>query len=203
MTTTETDVQALVGPQFRALADTLAAEPASIADAPSLCAGWAVKNVLAHMTMAARYDGPAFMAELAAVGHDFGALSEKVARRDGELGFDRLLDDLRSDTMATWAPPGGGAIGALSHVVIHSLDITSALDLVRTADDQATLLVLMAMTAGGVSTHFGVDPTGRLLKATDVDWQSGAGQPVEASAGDLILALAGRPRPGIDLARKS
>src|SRR5262249_6391652 len=156
---------------------------------PSLCEGWAVKNVVAHMTMAARYDGPAFMAELAAVGHDFGALSENVARRDGELEFGRLLDDLRSDTMAAWAPPGGGAIGALSHVVIHGLDITSALNRPRTADDQATVLVLAALTGGGVSTHFGVDPTGRLLKATDIDWQSGTGEPTEATAADLILAL--------------
>src|SRR5215468_6921363 len=135
MTITENDVQALVGPQFRSLAKALAAEPASIADAPSLCEGWAVKNVVAHMTMAARYDGPAFAAELAAVGHDFGALSEKLARRDGELAFGRLLEDLRGDTMAAWAPPGGGAAGALSHVVIHGLDVTAALDLLRTADD--------------------------------------------------------------------
>jgi uncharacterized protein (TIGR03083 family) len=199
MFTTENDVQALVGPQFRALADALAAEPTSIADAPSLCEGWAVKNVVAHMTMAARYDGPAFIAELAAVGHDFGALSEILARRDGALAFDRLLDDLRSNAMAVWAPPGGGAHGALSHVVIHGLDITTALDLPRTADDQATLLVLTSLAGGGVAAHFGVDPTGRRLKAKDLDWQFGAGEPVEATAGDLVLALAGRPRPGIDL----
>jgi uncharacterized protein (TIGR03083 family) len=199
MTTTEHDVQALVGPQFQALADALCAEPASIADAPSLCDGWAVKNVVAHMTMAARYDGPAFVAELAAVGHDFGALSEKLARRDGELAFGTLLDDLRSGTMADWAPPGGGAAGALSHVVIHGLDITAALNVPRTADDKATLLVLASLADGGAATHFGVDPTGRLLRATDIDWQSGAGELVEATAGDLVLALAGRPRPGINL----
>jgi uncharacterized protein (TIGR03083 family) len=197
MTTTEHDVEALIGPQFRALADALAAEPTSVADAPSLCEGWAVKHVVAHMTMAARYDGPAFMAELAAAGHDFGTLSEKLARRDGELAFGRLLDDLRSDTMAAWAPPGGGALGALSHVVIHGLDITTALGLPRTADDRATLIVLASLADGAAAAHFGVDTSGRRLKATDLDWQSGAGEPVEATAGDLVLALASRPRPGV------
>jgi uncharacterized protein (TIGR03083 family) len=199
VTTTGNDVQALVGPQFLALAEALAAEPASIADAPSLCAGWAVKNVVAHLTTATRYDGPAFAAELAAVGHDLGALLEKLARRDGELPFGKLLDDLRSNTMAVWAPPGGGAPGALSHVVIHGLDITTALDLPRTASDEATLLVLASLADGGVAAHFGVDPSGRHLRATDLDWQSGAGEPVEATAGDLVLALAGRARPGLDL----
>ena len=201
MTTNENEIQELVGPQLRALADALAAQPASIADAPSLCDGWTVSNVVAHMTIAARYDGPAFMAELAAVGHDFTALAEKLARRDGELPFSKLLDDLRSNTMAVWSPPGGGAAGALSHAVIHGLDITAALGLPRTADDRATRLVLILLAAGGVAAHFVFDPTGKLLKATDVDWRSGTGEPVEASAGDLVLALAGRPRPGINLPR--
>ncbi|MEP6631233.1 MAG: maleylpyruvate isomerase family mycothiol-dependent enzyme [Lapillicoccus sp.] len=196
--TTGTDVQPLVGPQLQSLAQVLADQPPSVADAPSLCAGWAVKHVVAHMTMAARYDPPAFMAQLAAVGHDFEALSEQVARRDGDLPFGSLLDDLRSDTMAAWAPPGGGASGALTHAVIHGLDITGALSIPRTADDHATRLVLDTLT-GGVAGHFGVDLTGRALAATDLDWTFGSGTPVRATAGDLVLALAGRPRPAVGL----
>ncbi len=199
MTTTDADVQALVGPQLQALAHTLADQPTTIADEPSLCDGWAVRHVVAHMTMAARYDGPTFMAELAAVGHDFEALSQRIAQRDGDLPFASLLADLRSDTMAAWAPPGGGATGALSHVVIHSLDITAALDLPRAADDPATRLVLDTLTAGGVTAHFGTDTTGWMLCATDLDWTFGSGTPREASAGDLVLALAGRARRGVDL----
>ncbi len=197
-TTTDTDVQSLVGPQLRSLARLLADQPPSVADAPSLCDGWAVKHVVAHMTMAARYDPPAFMAQLAAVGHDFEALSQLVARRDGDLPFAALLDDLRSDAMAAWAPPGGGATGALTHAVIHGLDITGALDVPRTADDDATRLVLDTQT-DGVAGHFGVDLTGRALAATDLDWAFGSGTPVRATAGDLVLALAGRPRPALGL----
>jgi len=195
----ESDVQARVGPQLAALADALADQASRIADSPSLCEGWAVKNVVAHMTMAARYDGPAFMHELAAAGNNFDVLSETVARRDGELPFARLLADLRSVTMARWAPPGGGATGALSHTVIHGLDITSALGQSRTADDQATRIVLDALVNGGVAARFGADPSGRLLRANDLDWRFGDGEPVDASAADLVLALAGRPRPGLDL----
>ncbi|GHJ47408.1 hypothetical protein Cs7R123_47500 [Catellatospora sp. TT07R-123] len=192
-------MQVLVGPQLRALADVLAGGPASVADAPSLCEGWALRHVVAHMTMAARYDVSAFMAELAAVGGDFGTLSEKVARRDGDLPFDLLLADLRSDTMAAWAPPGGGAAGALSHAVIHSLDITAAAGLPRAAEDRAVRLVLDGLAEDGASRHFGVSAAGLLLRATDLDWQWGRGPLVEAPAGDLVLALAARARPGIDL----
>lgn len=196
MTLDESDIQSRVGPQLTRLADTLGGVP-DVADAPSLCEGWTVRHVLAHMTMAARYDDREFMAELEAAGYDFDRLSETVARRDGLMPFERLLDDLRSDTMAQWAPPGGGPSGALSHAVVHGLDITSALDMERTSDDDACRLVLDALAGAG---PFGVDSTGRLLRATDLDWRHGTGEPVDASAADLILALAGRTRQGIAFA---
>jgi len=192
-------VQSLVGPQFRALADALAAQPSSIADLPSLCEGWSVRNVLAHMTMAARYDAEAFQAELAAVGHNFQTLSDAIAQRDGRLPLEELIEGLRSDTMAQWAPPGGGAVGALTHVVIHGLDITSAVGLARTATDATTHQVLDILTTGGVHQRFGTRIAGRALQATDLDWAFGDGEPVAAEAADLILAMAGRPRPRIDL----
>lgn len=194
----ESDIQSCVGPQLSRLADALRDRP-DVGDAPSLCEGWTVTHVVAHMTMAARYDGPAFMAELEAAAYDFDRLSETVARRDGLLPFDRLLDDLLSDTMARWAPPGGGAGGALSHAVIHGLDITAALGIGRTCDDDACRRVLDAL-ATDAGALFGMDTTGYLLRATDLDWQQGAGEPVDASAADLILALAGRSRPGIEFA---
>jgi uncharacterized protein (TIGR03083 family) len=199
MTMTDAHIQALVGPQFQALAGALADQPPAIADRPSLCDGWAVRHVVAHVTMAARYDTPTFMAELAGVGYDFEALSQKIAQRDGDLPFDALLAGLRSDRMAAWAPPAGGAAGALSHVVIHGLDITAALGLPPTADDSAMRTVLETLTAQDASP-FGIDTTRWTLRPTDLDSEFGSGpDPVEASAGDLILALAGRPRAGIDL----
>ena len=193
----EAEIQSRVGPQLARLADTLSAVPTS-ADQPSLCAGWTVRHVLAHMTMAARYDGPAFHTELEAASYDFHQLSETLARRDGRLPLEQLLQDLRSDTMAVWAPPVGGAMGALTHAVIHGLDITGALGLDRTSDDDASRLVLDSL-ASNAADHFQVDPAGHLLRATDLNWEYGTGVYVGASAADLILALAGRQRPGIDL----
>jgi uncharacterized protein (TIGR03083 family) len=193
------DVQQLVGPQFQALADALGGQQSTVGDLASLCDGWTVRNVLAHLTMAARYDGPAFQAELAAADYDFQTLSDTIAQRDGELPLDVLLDNLRSETMAQWAPPGGGSAGALSHVIIHGLDITSAIGLPRTASDEATIVVLNGLTTGDVHQRFGTHIHGLRLIASDLDWTYGDGTPVEAEAADLILALAGRARPGVYL----
>ena len=84
MTTTGTriDLRTQIAAEFLALADLLDATPAAW-DAPSLCEGWRTREVVAHMTMPARYDAEAFMAEMAAAGGDFAELSNTVAARDG------------------------------------------------------------------------------------------------------------------------
>ena len=74
-----------IADEYGALADLLEAAGAGVWDAPSLCESWRTREVVAHVTMPARYDGPAFMAELEAAGGDFTRLSDVVAARDGAL----------------------------------------------------------------------------------------------------------------------
>src|SRR5690242_10775964 len=139
---TDTELQPLVAAELARLADALAPLPADAWDTPSLCAGWRVREVVAHLTMAARYGPDEFMAELEADGFDFGKLSDRIALRDASLDPAALLGDLRSETMAGWAPPGGGYAGALIHVVVHGIDVTEPLGLGRVASDDATERVL-------------------------------------------------------------
>jgi uncharacterized protein (TIGR03083 family) len=204
MTTTDptpdAHLQPLVATELLALADRLAPLPGDRWDTPSLCTGWRAREVVAHMTMAARYGPEEFGAEMEAAGFDFDVLSNRVAERDGALPPERLLADLRSETLRLWAPPGGGYAGALSHAVIHGLDVTLPLGAGRVASDEATRLVLDGLTAGGVRTYFGVDVEGLELRAVDLDWSSGAGRTVAATAGELVAVLAGRAVPGVSLA---
>ena len=206
MNISTTDLQALVGLQLSALADLLddgaqsLGGGAALADAETLCAGWRVRHVVAHMTMAARYDGPAFMAELSAVDGDFEKLSQTIAERDARRPFSELLDDLRGDPLAGWAPPGGGAAGALTHAVIHSADITVPNTLPRSSSDDATLIVLDSLADGIAGRQFGVDVGNRTLRATDLAWSFGDGsEVVSRPASELVALLAGRAVGGVDL----
>lgn len=194
-TPTDTDRQAAAAAEYLGLADLLDGQPKSGWDTPSLCDGWRVREVVAHMTMPVRYSPEQFGAEIQAAGGDVTKFSNTVASRDGALPVDALIGNLRDETLHGWTPPGGGSTGALNHAVIHSLDITVPLDVDRRASDETIRMVLDDLTEGGTHAHFGFDLNGIQLRATDIDWSYGSGTPVTGAAGDLAAFVCGRTLP--------
>jgi uncharacterized protein (TIGR03083 family) len=192
---TNTDLRDEIASEFFALADLLEAAPGAVWDSPSLCEGWRTREVVAHMTMPARYDTDEFMAEMAAAGGDFTRLSNTVAARDGAADPASLIGDLRSETLHAWEPPGGGPLGALTHVVIHGLDITEAVPLGRTVPAGRLARVLGAADP----RVFGLDLSGVELRADDLDWSYGSGELVTGPAQVLALVLCGRTVPATRL----
>lgn len=189
------DLQPLVAAEYLALADLLDALPAPRWDTASLCEGWRVREVVAHLTMAVRYDEEAFMAELRECQFDFTRLSNRIASRDAALSAAELAGGLRDEVMHHWTPPAGGYRGALNHVVIHGLDISVPLGEPRRSPDATVRIVLDDLTRGGIHANFGMDISGRALQATDLDWSYGSGAPLVGSAADLALHLCGRRLP--------
>ena len=191
----ETHIRAAVAAERRAQVDLLAALSEQEWDTPSLCAGWRVREVIAHTTMPYRYSTPRFLAELVKARGDFHRMADRAARRDAEqLSSRQLLDCLAVNVEHPWKPPGGGELGALSHDVIHGLDVSTAL-----GRDGSAAPERVAMVLGGLQPkqlrYFGVDLTGIELRATDVDWSYGAGEPVSGRAQDLLLLVCGRSLP--------
>jgi len=192
---TDIDLQSLVTNEFLALADLLDTLPDEGWDTPSLCAGWRVREVVAHLTMPVRYSAAQFGAELRNCDGDFTRLSNVVASRDAALPTSALVGNLRDEMMHHWTPPGGGYTGALNHVVIHGLDITVPLGVRRRSPDETLRVVLDDLTRGGTHAHFGFDLDGLSLRATDMDWRFGSGTPISGAAEDLALLICGRKLP--------
>jgi uncharacterized protein (TIGR03083 family) len=193
--TPEVDLQAAVAGEFLSLADLLDALPDREWDTPSLCAGWRIREVVAHMTMPARYSTDRFQAELRDCGGDFTRLSDMVASRDAALPPDSLVANLRADTLHRWTPPGGGYGGALNHVVIHGLDVTVPLGDNRHPPTGTLRAVLDDLTRGGTHARFGFDVSGLSLRATDMEWSFGSGTPISGAARNLALLICGRSLP--------
>ena len=193
MSTHETiDLRAAVAAEFTWLADVLDGLGDVAWDTPSLCAGWRVREVVAHMTMAVRYAPTDFYAELEACKGDFTLLSNRLAARDGALPTPTLVANLRDEALHAWVPPGGGLIGALTHAVIHGLDITVPLSVARPAPDGTVVAVLDHLTLAGGYADFGFELDRLCLQATDMNWTFGSGTPMSGSAADLALLISGR-----------
>jgi uncharacterized protein (TIGR03083 family) len=185
-------IQDLIAEQRTELAAVLTGLTDEQWDAPSLCEGWAVRHVVAHVTMPFRYSMPKFLRELAKAGGSFQKMSDGVASRDAELPRAELIAALRDNADNPWRPPGGGYEAALTHDVIHGLDITRALGIERAVRPEAIRTVLDLIAEPKTRGHFGVELDGVELQATDLDWSSGSGAPLRGRAEDLALVLTGR-----------
>ncbi|MET8155026.1 maleylpyruvate isomerase family mycothiol-dependent enzyme [Sphaerisporangium sp. NPDC005289] len=192
---TEDSVRDAVAAERREQADLLAALRPEQWDAPTLCDGWRVREVVAHTTMPFRASLGRTMVELLKARGNFNRMADRCARRDAaELPPEALLASLRDNVAHPWTPPGGGAAGALAHDVIHGLDITVGLGLDRRVPPERVAMVLAGMRPKNIA-FFGTDLTGVSLRATDLAWSHGTGEPVRGLAQDLLLAICGRRLP--------
>jgi len=190
-----TDVRDAIAAERRELAAVLDSLPIQRWDEPTLCAGWRVREVVAHMTMPFRYSLPRVVFEVVKARGDFHRMADRSARRDATaLSPGDLAAAMRDNAGHPWKPPGGGFEGALSHDVIHGLDVTVPLGVDRRVPLDRISTVLGGLTPKNVS-YFGADLRDVQLCADDLDWRFGSGTPVTGHAQDLLLVLCGRRLP--------
>ncbi|WP_034273877.1 maleylpyruvate isomerase family mycothiol-dependent enzyme [Haloechinothrix halophila] len=190
-----TETQQAIATQRRELAALLTELPTARWDAPTLCEGWRVREVVAHMTMPFRHSAPRVLLEALKAGGHFGRMADRLARQDAAAHSpEELVATLRDNAEHPWRPPGGGFEGALSHDLIHSLDITVPLDLDWQVPEERLRIVHGTLTPKRIA-RFHANLDGVELRADDIDWSYGSGSPVTGAAQDLLLALCGRTVP--------
>jgi uncharacterized protein (TIGR03083 family) len=158
---------------------------------PSLCAGWTVRDVLAHMTMTAKMTPARFIGKLAGTGFRFNAMTAKGVQE--ELGASPVdtLATFKAQLARTTAPPGP-LDAMVAEIVIHSQDIRRPLGLAHTFQPEALTLVGNFVTRGNLLLGGKRRSSGLLLTATDVEWTRGAGPEVRGPLASIILGLTGR-----------
>ncbi|MEV4493599.1 maleylpyruvate isomerase family mycothiol-dependent enzyme [Micromonospora coxensis] len=191
----EDELRAAVAAERREQATVLAALRPEQWDTPTLCDGWRVREVVAHITMPFRASLGRTVVDLVRAGGSVNRMADRCARRDAaRLSPAQLVAALADNADHPWTPPGGGVAGALSHDVIHGLDVTVGLGTDRRVPPERVAAVLAAMSPRSIR-FFGADLTGVRLEATDLDWQFGAGTPLRGLAQDLLLVVCGRRLP--------
>lgn len=180
------------------LAADLEGVPADRWSTPSLCEGWTVHQVLAHMLATAEMNPVTFFRKFAGSGFNFAKMADKdIARHShgGPLGTLKAFHAVHSSTSA----PPGPRDSWLGETLVHAEDIRRPLGI---AHDYPLSWVTRAIEFyAGSNTLIGgkrrVD--GLTLQATDAGWSHGSGPAVEGRAMSLLLATTGRKVPLDDL----
>ncbi|MEU7382137.1 MULTISPECIES: maleylpyruvate isomerase family mycothiol-dependent enzyme [unclassified Streptomyces] len=190
------EVRAAISAERGELADLLDSLRADQWNEQSLCAGWRVREVAAHMSMGFRLSLPVTLGELAKARGNLHRMTDRVALRDAAAhSAAALAAFLRDNADHPWTPPIGGLAAALGHDVVHGLDITVALGLDRRVPEDRLRILLDGIRPSSLK-FFGADLDGVRLCAEDLDWSYGSGSPVYGQAQDLLLLAHGRRIPG-------
>ena len=162
---------------------------------PSLCAGWRVRDVAAHLALAQTGAGRAALDLLRARG-SLQRMIHDTAVRHAATPTERLIAQIRGMAGSRRTAPGVTPLEPLLDALVHGQDIAVPLGRPRTMPiaAAATAATRVWDMPWPMSTTFA--PRRRLaglrLVATDAEWAVGEGDPVEGPVQALLMVLTGR-----------
>lgn len=156
----------------------------------SLCAGWRVREVLAHLTM--EPTPRVVVVELLRARGDLDRMMDGYARRVSRRSDDELVGLLRDRVGKRRTPPGGAPLDPLGDVIVHLQDVVRPLGRHHPVPTDAAVAAAQRVWEKGFPHHAQRRLAGRRLVATDADWTVGEGEEVRAPVADLLLLVTGR-----------
>jgi uncharacterized protein (TIGR03083 family) len=185
------DIWPVVHAERRALAADLDGLTPEQWQTPSLCTGWTVHDVLAHMVSTAKLTPPAFFAGLLRSGFRFDRFTDKRIAAERAGGPAATLAAFRAVETSTSAPPGP-TVSWLGEALVHAEDIRRPLGIRHDYPVDAVTKVTAFYAGSNVLIGGKRRVTGVTLRATDTDWSHGDGPVVSGPARALMLATTGR-----------
>jgi len=181
-----------------ALADELANFTAAQWDSPSLCKGWTIRDIVAHLSATASLNPATFFVALAKSGFKFDSFANGQIRK--HLGADpaATLNEFRSLQNSTSSPPGPKP-SWLGEVVVHGADIRRPLGIPHSYAPGAVRQAIDFYMGSNMLIGAKNRVAGLALHATDEDWNHGQGDAVEGPLLSLLLAMTGRAAACDDL----
>ena len=172
----------------------------------SLCAGWSVRDVVAHLTgwdnlllYRSRRDHLGALLRFTKIYmRSFGSmdrLNHRIQAQVGDLETQELLLHFAADdgSELKWLFDGTNPAAHLAEYVIHHQDIRRALQRPRTIPSERLLAALDGITKlPGVRWKAWLSLRRRRWEATDVGWGRGHGRITSCPAEEILMGLAGR-----------
>jgi uncharacterized protein (TIGR03083 family) len=192
----------------RRIADLLGSLDEEALATPSLCTGWDVKMVAAHLVSV--FADSFWTFQRAAIRYGgFNRAIDELARRRARTPAADIAGTLRQRADHRLSPPLTGPMSGLTDVLVHGGDIRIPLGLPFRPDDEQVGWALDFLTG---PRPLGFVPRGRLrgiaLHSTDIRRSWGSGAEIRGPASLLMMAAAGRVAvlemldgPGVTLLR--
>ena len=206
-----TDTFALIALQRRAVADVLESLSAEEWQAPSLCDGWRIQEMAAHLTMPFRVGNPRFFLSVIGAGGSIPKVMNRFALAHGGEPPASLIAYLRDNAESRFVPPTFPDVASLNEIVVHGFDVSIPTGRHVEVPEEVSRLVLdylVSPKVGYVHSTKGL-ANGVHLVSTDSTWSWGSGPEVTGTNFGLIMLLARRPigfdhvnGDGVDLIRR-
>lgn len=164
--------------------------------APSLCHGWSVKDVVAHVVSYEELGALGVLKRLAR--GRFVHANEVGVREFAPYTPAELLDFLHAHLNPQGLTAGFGGMIGLIDGTVHHQDIRRALGHTRTVPTER-LERILPLVPRNPRLGAGKRVKGLRLRATDLAWQHGDGPEVVGTGEALLMAMTGRRTATSDL----
>lgn len=194
----DTEVWSAIDDQRRRTADLLAELSAEEWRQPSLCPGWTVRDVAAHLTLQELRLRDVLATVIRHPG-SLGGMNRMIrlsARHKADVPVEQLVSELRASIGSRRTNIGVTNVETLTDILVHGQDIAIPLE-----RDLEMPTAASAIAASRVRSQVGTR-MGRVfsdigvhrfrLVATDTTWSEGDGPEVRGPIGVILLLLTGR-----------
>lgn len=174
------------------MADLLGSLPEAQWATPSLCRGWTVRDVAAHLTLGPQTTLRGALVEIVRARGSFNRMVDNTARQHAIHPVDQLVAELRGIVGSRRLAPGQKLADALMDVLVHGQDIAVPLGLHHPMPPEAARASAEHLWRIGFPFHARRRLGGFHLTATDTDWTAGDGAEVRGPVAAILPLLAGR-----------
>jgi uncharacterized protein (TIGR03083 family) len=165
---------------------------------PSLCAGWTVHDVAAHLTLQQLGPLDALAMVVRAPGGMNRMIREAARREAARTSPEELVARIRASADSRRHNVGVSYREALIDALVHGQDIARPLARTLPVPPDAAALGADRIWSKGWPFYPRRRLAGLRLVATDTEWTAGEGAELRGRLGDLLLALTGRGVAALD-----
>lgn len=159
---------------------------------PSLCEGWTVREVAAHLTLAPHTTVGGAIRDFTKARGSFNRMIDQTARRSARRATAEIVAELRGIVGSRKLAPGQKLKDCLMDVMVHTQDIALPLGIDRHMPTEAAVVAADHLWQIGFPFHARRRLAGHRLVATDAEWSAGEGTEVSGPIEALVMLLAGR-----------